>query len=150
MESATEKNLETTIIEYLRARGFYCQKIQSGAMFVKRGPHTYKVKLADEGTPDIMASIHGRFVGIEVKVSPEEQAEWDRQWEKHLETKQFKPSWQRSIMQHTEHNKIRDGNAAGEVIVCSSVDELHKDIEFLLNEWGIKQPGDLKKPPRVD
>jgi hypothetical protein len=149
MEEATEKSLEVTIIAYLRARGFWCQKVPSGAMFTKRGPKTYKVKLADEGTPDILACIHTKFVGIEVKKNPEEYAEWVRQWEKHLETKQEKESWKRSLAQHREHNKIRAGNAAGVVIVCSSVDELHADIEELLQEWGVGKSS-LNRPQKLD
>ena len=148
MQEATEKDLESSIIEYLRARGFYCQKVHSGAMFVKKGPLTYKVKLADQGTPDILACIHGRFVGIEVKVSKEEQEEWERQWDKYLATNQFKVSWERSIYQHQQHNAIRDGNAKWEVIVCSSVEELHQDIEQLLREYGLAVPS-VGKPPKL-
>lgn len=134
-----EKVLEKNMMEYLRIRGFYCQKVHSGEVYVKKGPLTYKLKLADRGTPDLFVCIRGRLVCIEVKASPEEHAEWERQWQAHLNSadengrKQIKISWERSIYQHTEHQKWRDCGA--EILVCSSIDELQRDIDFLLSEY---------------
>jgi len=127
------------MIEYLRIRGIYCQKVHSGAIFVKRGPHTYKVKLADQGTPDLECCVRGHYLAIEVKVSPEEHEEWERQWEAYLATgtnernRTMKTSWERSVLQQMEHDKIRA--AGGEVIVCSSVNELEQDIDTLIAEY---------------
>lgn len=131
--SGIEKAIEKNCIEYLRMRGFYCQKIHSGALMVAAGPARYRVNLADRGTPDIFACVRGRLVCIEVKESPEEAAEWERQWQKHVETKQLKKSWERSIYQHVEQDKWR--GAGAEIIVVSSVEELDRDINILLEEF---------------
>lgn len=132
--SGLEKEIESACMSYLRYRGFYCQKVHSGAM-MKAGKDgaMYRINLADKGTPDIFACIMGRMICIEVKESPEEVAEWKRQWEKHLETQEMKDSWERSIYQHVEQAKWR--NCGAEIIIVSSVQELESDIAFLINEY---------------
>jgi len=62
-----EKEIETSIIEYIRAIGGWCQKIQSGEAYKIYRDKKYRIKLADAGTPDILACIEGTFFGIEVK-----------------------------------------------------------------------------------
>lgn len=121
-----EKTLESAIMLALRNRGFWCQKIHSGAVFVKAGKMGYKLKLADEGTPDIISVFRGLFIAIEVKKDADEQRRWEAQWQKHLETGEYKESWHRSIVQHQQHEAIM--KAGGVVIVCSSIDELLSDI----------------------
>lgn len=143
--SGAEKGVENTLLEYLRIRGIYAQKTHSGSIFVKKGPMTYKMKLCDQGTPDIMACLKGRFLGIEVKKDQEEIDEWERQWEQHQKTKELKTSWERSVFQHMQHDLIRA--AGGEVIVCCSMDELDRDINTLLAEWAGSEVPTLKKPP---
>lgn len=151
--SGPEKEIENGILEYLRIMGHYCQKTHSGSLFVKKGPMTYRVKLCDEGTPDILAIIKtssgkGIPVGIEVKKDQAEIDEWHRHWEQHLATKTMKKSWERSIMQNRQHDLIRA--AGGEVIVCCSVDEVAADIKTLLDEAGGSLLHGVKKPVRVD
>lgn len=47
-----ESKIQSKILEYLRKNNHYAIKVQSASK---------------AGVPDIMACIHGRFVGIEVK-----------------------------------------------------------------------------------
>lgn len=147
--SGAEKGVENTLIEYLRIRGIYCQKQHSGSVFVKKGPMTYRMKLCDQGTPDISFGFQVNGIkiwgGIEVKKDQEEIDEWERQWQKHLETKEMKTSWERSIFQHMEHEKIR--SAGGEVIVCCSMEELDRDINTLIAECSGSEVPTIKKPP---
>jgi len=76
MNQATEKEIELSCLNYLRLIGAWAQKINSGKMLKsypnKKTGHAkmYSVKLADAGTPDILACIKGKFVGIEVKKKP--------------------------------------------------------------------------------
>ena len=130
---SAEKVIARQIREYLSMRGLPNEKIDSGAVFVKKGPAMFKLNLAERGTPDLLTCVRGRMVWIEVKESPEEIAEWERQWQKHLETKTVKASWERSIYQHTIQAKWRDAGA--EIIVCSSVEECAEDIEQLIREY---------------
>ena len=133
-----EKALETDLIQLLRIRGVWCQKVHSGAVFVKAGPLTYKMKLADQGTPDIIACIRGRFVGIEVKASPEEAARWQRVVDSYLATgtteknRTIKKSWEREVLQYLQHDLIR--KAGGEIMVVGSVEELNADLDVLIKE----------------
>jgi len=131
----SEKDKELAIIQYLRHKGHYCQKIHSGSVMKQhlgKGGYfrNYRIKLADEGTPDIMACIDGHFVGIEVKKDPGARGIWERQWEKFRKTRVLKESWKRSITQHMEHEKIL--KAKGTVFVICSIEELERDLsEFL-------------------
>lgn len=140
---AREKVIESHCMEVARIHGIYLQKIHSGAVFVKAGPATYKMKLADQGTPDLMCCVRGRFVGVEVKDSPETVAEWERCWDKYLASgndddgRTLKKSWERSVFQHMQHDLIR--KAGGEIIVCSSAEEFLEDIKTLLNQYDAKK-----------
>lgn len=51
-----EKHIQTAIIGYLRAKGWYVMRLNSGSMrsIDKRGK-MFMTKLTDAGTPDIMA-----------------------------------------------------------------------------------------------
>lgn len=48
----TEKGIQTAIINYLAYKGYYVQRMNSGAIRTAKGG---MVKLAAKGTPDIMA-----------------------------------------------------------------------------------------------
>lgn len=124
-----EKPIETAIMQFIRYSGGWCQKVQSGAMlagYTRKGRgatpagfRQYKVKLADEGTPDILACIGGRFVAIEVKKDAKEIEKWQRDRE----------TDQRSIVQHAQQDRIRQ--AGGITIVACSVDEVQRDFAEL-------------------
>lgn len=137
---AREKDIEKMCIEILRIKGAWCQKIHSGEMYVAAGPARYRVKLADQGTPDIIACVDGRMIGVEVKDSPEECDRWWRVIDAYLatgdseRTRTMKKSWEREVLQYLQHELIR--KAGGEVSICSSPEELLADIEQLRAKWG--------------
>lgn len=112
-----EKDIESACIEWLRWHRHWCQKVHSGSLLVTRKDRTYRVKLADEGTPDIVACVHGRFVGIEVKRDEKARRAWERQDE----------------AQHLQHEGI--AKAGGEVIVCCSVEEMEADMGKMIENW---------------
>lgn len=58
-----EKLIEHQIEQYLRMKGFYVQKMQAGSMFVEGR----RIKMAEAGTPDILAVKDGKVTFIEVK-----------------------------------------------------------------------------------
>jgi len=129
-----EKEVEKAIMQGLRYLKIYCQKVHSGAILKampnKFGkPKVYKVKLADEGTPDIIACVPveitpemagqtiGGFVGIEVKRDYSEIKKWLKQKE------------ERARVQKSQHNIIRE--AGGVVTLAASIDEVIEDLKFL-------------------
>lgn len=60
----TESQIQTEILNYLRAEGFFCWKNHTGGIR-KRGTAT--VVNPNKGAPDIFAIRQGTFYGIEVK-----------------------------------------------------------------------------------
>ncbi len=123
-----EKAIETQIKSFLRYHGAWAQKVHSGAImksytrktgFYKGMSQMYRVKLADEGTPDLLACVKGKFLAIEVKNSPKEVLAWKRSAE----------TDRRSAAQHFQQDSIRE--AGGFTLVVSSVDELEEDLREL-------------------
>lgn len=116
-----EKAIENQILIWLRYNGFYAQKVQSGALMKsytsKQGTKHYRINLADEGTPDILACIRGKFVGIEIKKDLKEI----QKWEKELD--------QRSRAQHHQQSLIRE--SGGITLVVCSVEDLETDLKTL-------------------
>ena len=123
----SEKVIETAIVNYLRSIGVWCQKVHSGAVLqtyttVGGTKKTYKIKLADEGTPDILACIKGKFVGIEVKKNEKEKQKWE------------KGSDQRSRAQQNQRNMIVE--AKGIYLLVCSLPDLYQDLA----ELGLVKP----------
>lgn len=130
-----EKEVEKLIMKGVRFYGGYCQKVHSGKMLKsyvpkfgpKRGQKVmYCVKLADEGTPDILSCVPvkitkdmvgktiGAFVAIEVKRSAGEVRSWERSKD------------ERATNQKIQHRIIR--KSSGIVLVAASLNEVLKDI----------------------
>lgn len=132
--SPKEKEIEKVIIQGIRWHGVYCQKVHSGSILKtskdKFGREfMYRIKLADEGTPDILGCVPvkitqamvgkviGAFVAIEVKRSQKEIDQWHKQ-----------KDW-RSQNQYAQHQTIR--KAGGVVLLASSLNEVVDDILIL-------------------
>lgn len=72
IKAPTEKAIEKDILAFLRMKGAWCTKVQSGSAFLsyttKTGEeHSRRILMADYGTPDIIGVINGHFFAIEVK-----------------------------------------------------------------------------------
>ena len=65
--TATEHEIQSAIIDLIRARGGVVTRVNSGSLLVKRGNKTYVVKLADEGTSDTIAVYKSIALYVEVK-----------------------------------------------------------------------------------
>lgn len=65
-----ESDLVRDCLEYLRLRNYFAIRVNSGLVMLKDGNGKVRaVKLADRGTPDIVAlSPNGKYVAIECKV----------------------------------------------------------------------------------
>lgn len=54
--SPTEKQIQDSIIEYLRLKKYMIIRLNSGNQFIEgKNGKTYRIKLSDPGTPDILA-----------------------------------------------------------------------------------------------
>jgi len=64
-----EKDIQNAIMDWLKLKGWYALRINSGAQFKENSKgKKYMIRLAPPGTPDIIACTpKGRFIGIEVK-----------------------------------------------------------------------------------
>lgn len=132
--SGVEQELLKACIELLRARGCYCQRINSGKIIADYGGKKRMIHLADKGTPDIFACVpdrngQGYFLAIELKKDAAEIKGWSRQWDNFCKERKITASNERSVRQHEEQQKITD--AGGEVLVCSSLDDLNDFITEL-------------------
>lgn len=119
-----EKAVETQIKSYIRMLGGYVVKVHSGALMKsykrKSGlTQAYRIQLADEGTPDLIACIHGKFIAIEVKRDQKEIEKWER----------TKDVDRRSAAQHNQQEAIR--YSGGVTLVVCSVEQLEADLREL-------------------
>ncbi len=64
-----EQDIQNAILEYLKVRGHYALRINSGARPVESGSKRYFIRMAPKGTHDIIGCIKdtGQFFSIEVK-----------------------------------------------------------------------------------
>lgn len=62
-----EKTIQTECINYLRAKGYYVQRMNSGGFKVAGAGRDYFITGNATGTPDIMAFKAGRIYFFEVK-----------------------------------------------------------------------------------
>jgi len=124
----SEKEIEKSIIEYIFALGAWATKVQSGAIIKKsKGGKPYKITLATAGTPDILACVKGKFVGIEVKKNAKEVEKW-QVYPLGLSGKKIKYN-ARTFNQKEQAGQIN--KSEGAFILCSSVDEVERDLKTL-------------------
>lgn len=123
----TEKQVQNSIKEYLQRRGHWVQTIQCGKIKqLYRNGKTRFIHLAEAGTPDLIACINGKFLGIEVKKNPKEVETWTRKITKWLQYPINNGMYNREVGQYKQHEKIR--KAGGVVAVVGSLEELKNDL----------------------
>lgn len=133
----TENDVKSSIIDYIRSIGGYCQRVNSGSVFgeyeTKGGEFKRRrLKLADPGTPDIVACINGHFVGIEVKKDAKAIGKWQNQIANYYKTNKLSKYNQGAMHQLWEGEKIT--KAKGVCIMTNSIDRLGavlKDLKII-------------------
>jgi len=124
----TENEIQASIIEYIRRIGGYCQRVNSGSMFSsyankKSGDIAHRrVKMADKGTPDILACINGKFIAIEVKRDLKAVERWQKAVSNFFKTGKLTKSNEGAVHQLWEAEKIQ--KAGGLCIMVNSIDRL--------------------------
>lgn len=78
----SETDLVRAILRALELRGVWAWRVNSGTLPAtgRRGAE-YRVRLAPAGTPDILAVVSGRLVGLEVKTAKGLQRPTQRTWQ---------------------------------------------------------------------
>lgn len=111
----TETEIQKNIIGYLRIKGFYAQRINSGMTVLMYKGKKRVIRGADKGTPDILACIYGYFVGIEVKNGIKEVEKFHKKIE-NCKVKGPLKSYRREIDQDYQHSMIRRANGIAWVV----------------------------------
>jgi hypothetical protein len=115
---STEKEIERSIVDYLRLKGFWAEAMQSGSIAVANANGGYRrVNMCSAGVPDVIACVRGVFLGIEVKKDAKEIAKWRKQSDK------------RSQDQHRQKDMIM--GAGGKFLIVSSVEDVVQDLHTL-------------------
>lgn len=80
INGTTANGITKAILQYLRAKGHYCSRIQSQGQWQ---PHLkrFTSSTVRRGIGDIMAIVNGRTVMIEVKAGKDRQSNWQKQTE---------------------------------------------------------------------
>lgn len=63
----TEHQIQTQIISFLRLKGFYVIRLNSGRMSYEYKGRRKFMMLAEKGTPDVMGFKYGQVLFVEVK-----------------------------------------------------------------------------------
>jgi len=77
-----ETEIQKQILDYLRLKKVFCYRQNSGAFKTQSG-HFYRFGTA--GSPDIIAVINGKYIGIEVKLPKGRQSQSQKDFQKQLE-----------------------------------------------------------------
>lgn len=66
----SEKDIQKSILDYLRIRGYLCKRNNSGLLFSEYKGRKRAIRVGEAGWPDIEGlTKEGRYFGIEVKSS---------------------------------------------------------------------------------
>ena len=122
----TESDAQKQILDWLKLKGFYCLRINSGNIAQSYHGDTRYIQLAPRGTPDVFCIVNGCPVFIEVKKDEKAINQWKKQWENFQKTARVTPYNQRSVDQHKQMNKIRE--AGGFTIVACDAKMVEDDL----------------------
>lgn len=126
----SEQELQNTIINRLRDMGAWCQRINSGKIFASYNGKKRMIKLADVGTPDIIACFKGFFLAFEIKKDEEEVKKWGRAVSRTLLSGFLAPSYVHIFEQSKQINKIH--KAGGKAFVIGSVEQFEEALKPFL------------------
>ena len=71
-----EKQVETSIKDWIVENGWICKKLHSGSILKKQGGKTYKIQLESKWTTDLVVELNGMWVWVEVKKDKESYDYW--------------------------------------------------------------------------
>ena len=132
-----ESDIQKNIISYLRLKGFYAQRINCGMTTLMYKGVKRVIRGADKGTPDVLACIYGKFIGIEIKNGIKEVEKFHKKIE-NCKIKGPLKSYKREIDQDYQHSKIR--KADGIAWVVGSVAQL----QVLISKEFEEEPCSMK------
>lgn len=74
-----EQDVKNAIIEWFFFMGGWATGIYSGMMFAEHKGKTRAIRGAKQGTPDILGTIRGKFIAVEVKRDEAAKRAWFKQ-----------------------------------------------------------------------
>ena len=123
-----EKQIEKSIVSYLKGIWAWCEWLQSWSITSKRWHKTYKINLCSNGTPDIICLYKGNFIAIEVKKNQEEVDSWIKKEGRYKETWELAKSNERELNQiKHKHNIIENGGT--HIITC----DINEVIDYFIS-----------------
>ena len=125
----TEKQLENHLINYIRVKGGYVQKIQSGSLIIGAAGRQRRVKMADEGTPDLIVTYKGKAFFLELKKDEKAYKGWLAKCRNFDKTKKLTPYNKQAVTQRAQHKEIE--SAGGNVYLAWDIDLFVKFIKKL-------------------
>jgi hypothetical protein len=115
----TENQVKDVITQYLRTKGYYVQRLNSGLVpVVNKYGKRHMVQLAPAGTPDIMA-----FRGVLIRMSPAHQVLTKQLQLLFIEVKRS-PKHKPTPLQLAKMEELSEYGAR--CIVASSIDDLQR------------------------
>ena len=117
-EPKAEKALEKAVIDFIRLHGGYAQGILAGKFRLNQGTAYERwAHGAEKGTPDVLACLKGRLVGVEVKKDEKTAEKW------------YKSKAANVLTQKHQASLIRE--AGGITLTVGSLGQLQDDLQEL-------------------
>lgn len=88
---------------------------------------TYALHLADKGSPDLIACIHGKFYGIEVKADDIKKRAWKKLHTRFKRGELLPKSYHRENAQFEQAERIEE--AGGKYILASCLEDVIDGIK---------------------
>lgn len=101
-----EKQIEKSIVYYLRALWAVVETQNGWSIMIKKGSYNHRMTLQTKWCPDILCYYKNNFVGIEVKKDEKEVNKWLRLKERHLQGETLPKSYHRELEQIKYREKI--------------------------------------------
>lgn len=138
----TESEVQKAILDYLHLKKIYVQRVNSGSMFTSYnnkagGKKTYKINLAEVGTPDLFVCVNGRFCGVEIKKDERTVKTWLRKIDTFKKESRITPYNQREVAQYKASLRINE--SGGVYILTYSLDDFINSLNQLEFKKKLKQ-----------
>lgn len=121
MSSSLEHDEQGKVMAWCELNKTYCLRVNSGAAYKIANGVKYRISLAPEGSPDLIMSLNGRFVGVEIKKDKKTIQHWVNTIEKYKETGVLAKSNERILNQYLAGEAIEA--SGGVYILTHSLDD---------------------------
>lgn len=128
MSSSLEHDEQGKVIAWCKLNKIYCLRVNSGSAYKLANGVKYRISLAPEGSPDLIISLKGRFIGVEMKKDKKTIQHWVNTIEKYKETGSIAKSNERILNQYLAGVDIE--NSGGVYLLTYSLNDF---LELIKN-----------------